>query len=244
MSLYIQIGGGVGNQDPSAGLKDGFMSFIRRSALAADDEVIVIEANPLLIDRLRQSWSDCPQAKVLHLAITADDFLASSEIELFYSQDDAPFYQISSTIKSHVEKFYPDSNISSFKVPVLGINDFLSSFQDFSSIELLATDIEGLDTDVIGAIDLDRFSIYQLSFEKSHAKHHYQDLIKKLKQYGYRKAGMGMDPHNSDVLWIRPRTKLESLKCFFSNFFHFLWESQIPFRHKLKKYYFKTINWA
>jgi FkbM family methyltransferase len=235
MSLYIQIGGGVGDQDYSAGLKDGFKSYIRNQALAPDDQVKVIEANPLIIDRLKESWSDCPQAQVLHIAITAEEFPSSSEIEFFYSPNDAPFYQISSTIKSHVEKYYPDSHISSFSVPVLNINDFLSQFHDFLSIELLATDIEGLDTAVIGAIDLDRFSIHQLSFEKTHAKHQYQDLIRKLKKYGYKRAGMGMDPHNSDVLWILPNTKLESLKCFFSNFFHFLWEIQIPFRHKLKK---------
>ena len=161
--------------------------------------------------------------------------ITNDTIELFYSIDDGPHYTISSTLKEHVEKFYIASSIRSFSVPCLDINSFLKLKCQESRIEMLATDIEGMDVPVLNDLDLSQFDIHKISFEKSHGGNDFKSLKKKLRSAGYRKAGTGMDPHNSDVLWIQPNGFKERVVIYIINLKHNCWEIQIPARHFLKK---------
>ena len=234
MSFYIQIGAGAGDLDHSADFRDGFSNFVKNLELGTKDSVLVVEANPFNIPILSRSWKGYGQVRVIQLAICDDLSLFGDFIDFFYSKDDGPFFQISSLRRSHVEKFYPNSEIMKVSVPCMDINSFLTSYVHGERIELLALDIEGMDLSVMQNLDLNQFSIHKISFERSHGEGLTKIVNSKLKDAGYRKAGMGMDPHNSDVLWVKPLTALEASFVFFSHLKHSLWEIQIPFRHLVK----------
>ena len=53
MSYYIQIGAGAGDQDERLNYKEGFTNFIKKKTYNKDDKVLVVEANPLNIDKLK-----------------------------------------------------------------------------------------------------------------------------------------------------------------------------------------------
>jgi hypothetical protein len=148
--------------------------------------------------------------------------------------DDGPHFQISSTIKEHVQVFFAEESIRSFEVPWMDINSFLKMSCEGNRIEILATDIEGLDVRVLNELDLSLFDIHKISFEKSHGGSDLKQLVDKLKSAGYRKGGMGMDPHNSDALWVKPESLLETVQIFLINLKHVCWELQIPARHAIK----------
>ena len=234
MCYYIQIGAGAGDLDHAAGFRDGFSKFVKEIDLGSKDFVLVVEANPFNIPVLSRSWNGFSQVKVLQLAISNNFTPVGASIEFYYSKDDGPFFQVSSVYKYHVEKFYPESEIIEISVPCLDINSFLKTYVQNGSIELLALDIEGMDLLVIQELDLTQFKIHKISFERSHGQGLNRIVNAKLRSAGYKRAGMGMDPHNSDVLWVKPKNGLESISIFYSHFKHALWEIQIPIRHSLK----------
>ena len=234
MAIYLQLGAGVGDLDYSADYRDGFSRFVKNLNLRITDKVIVVEANPFNIERLKESWSRFPEVSVLNLAVIPNGTTSSSEVDLYYVSQDAPFFQIASLDKSHVQKHFPDSDILSMPVKVFEISHLLNSYCGLERIELLALDIEGLDLRVIQSLDFEKHDIHKISFERTHAGQLSRDVSKKLRSFGYVRAGSGMDPHNSDVLWVKPRGYQERFSCFVKNFRHSMWEVQIPLRHKLK----------
>jgi hypothetical protein len=234
MSYYVQIGAGAGDRDASANFRDGFSSYVKGLSMTSGAKIVVVEANKYNIEALKCSWAKFPNVAVYHLAIGSQDYTAEETLELFYSLDDGPHYQISSTLKQHVRNFFDESSIRSFLVPCMNINTFLKMACQGGKIELLATDIEGADVAVLAKLDLSLFDIHKISFEKSHSLNELKRLEKKLNSFGYRKAGMGMDPHNSDALWIKPQNLFEFLLVTMIHLRHTIWELQIPTRHFLK----------
>ena len=53
MSYYIQIGAGAGDQDARVNFKDGFTKFVKNIKLNENDKILLIEANPLNIEKLK-----------------------------------------------------------------------------------------------------------------------------------------------------------------------------------------------
>jgi FkbM family methyltransferase len=234
MPYYVQIGAGAGDCDAAANFRDGFSSYVKGLAMETKDQIVVVEANKFNIESLKFSWEKFSNVTVYHLAIGSQDYKAEDTLELFYSLDDGPHFQISSTLKQHVRNFFKESSIKSFMVPCMDINTFLNMACQGNQIELLATDIEGADVAVLTKLDLSLFDIHRISFEKSHGTKDLRILEKKLKSSGYRKAGMGMDPHNTDVLWVKPQSLFEFLQITLNDLKHTIWELQIPTRHFLK----------
>lgn len=235
MPFYVQIGAGAGDADTSHGdWVDGFSSFVKNLVLNTEDRIILVEAHEHNLDVLKQSWVNFQNVSVYQFAICSKDYTTNETIEIFYSLDDGPHFTISSTSKKHVKKFYKESSIRSFSVPCLDINSFLKQACSGSQIELLAIDIEGMDVPVLNDLDLTQFDIHKISFEKSHGGNDLKNLKEKLKSAGYCKSGMGMDPHNSDVLWTKPNNFRERFVIYVMNLMHNCWEIQIPARHFLK----------
>ncbi len=232
MRIYIQLGAGAGDLDYSADYRDGFSTLIKSLDLNHWDRIIVVEANPFNIPTLEKSWKDFPQVEVYNLAISRNGF--HEKIEFFYAVDDGPFFQIASVIESHVREFCPDSEVKSIFVDAMPINDFLAYNCLNFEIELLALDLEGLDLGVLEDLNLLHFNIHQISFEKSNQLKKQATISNKLRNAGYRRAGSGMDPHNSDVLWLKPRSSSESLQAFSRHLRHKIWEAQLPLRHYIK----------
>lgn len=194
-----------------------------------------MEANRLNIPTLRECWSQYSQVEVKELAISSTAMETSQFLEFFYCERDAPHFQISSLKKDHVAQFYPESEILSFKVLAMDINSFLESLNLGVNMELLAIDVEGLDLEIMIDLDLSTFSFHKISFERSHSDNRMRRVEGKLREFGYRPAGMGMDPHNSDALWVKPTDNWEKNSLWLKNARHRLWEIQIPLRHEIKK---------
>jgi FkbM family methyltransferase len=237
MRIYIQLGAGAGDLDYSADYRDGFSTLIKSLELNYRDRIIVVEANPFNIPTLEKSWKNFPQVEVYNLAISRNG--SHETIEFFYAVDDGPFFQIASVVESHVREFCPDSEVKSIFVQAMSINDFLANKCPNFEIELLALDIEGLDLEVLEDLNLLHFNIHQISFEKSNQSKKQAAISNKLRNAGYRRAGSGMDPHNSDVLWLKPGSCRESLQAFSRHSQHKIWEAQLPLRHYIKTRLFK-----
>ena len=56
MSYYIQIGAGAGDQDERASYQDGFTNFVKKITKKQSDRFLIVEANPLNLDKLRICW--------------------------------------------------------------------------------------------------------------------------------------------------------------------------------------------
>ena len=236
MSIYVQLGAGAGDLDHSANFRDGFSRYVKGREIKHDDRIILVEANQFNLSTLASAWQNFPTVEISQLAITAGEYKEFQEINFFYVAEDAPFFQVASIKRSHVENFYPDAKILSFSVKAMGINEFLKEKCGTNRIELLAIDIEGMDLLVMEDLDLSVFDIHLISFEKSHVASQIKPLLEKLKSFGYRRAGSGMDPHNSDTLWVKPNSKCENIYFSVRHLRHRLWEIQIPIRHDLKSY--------
>lgn len=242
MAVFIQIGAGAGDLDYSANFRDGFSHFIKNHITNESDTIIVIEANPFNIQTLEKSWEHYKNVTVLNSAIALKGFVQNDSVPLYYVLEDAPFFQRASIIKEYVRKTFPLSNILSLSVPQANINEILERFSVEKNVELLGIDIEGLDFDVVREIDFFRYKIHKISFEKIHGGETYRNLKRYLRERGYRFAGSGLDPHNSDVLWVKPKNLWESFSIGFSGFTHKLWEVQIPLRHWMKSLLLKIFN--
>lgn len=234
MAVYVQVGAGAGDLDYSAGFRDGFTALIKSTNLNPEDRIIVVEANKFNIPTLKECWSDYRQVEIHPVAIASGLISDETKLNFYYAEDDGPFFQIASLKEDHVRAFFPKGNILNFEVKCFSINYFLKNVIGESSFEILALDIEGLDIEVLKELDLDSFEIHQISFERSHDTEQYAVVCKKLKAYGYVKAGSGMDPHNSDVLWVKPMNYWEMVMMSVRNLRHFAWEVQIPLRHQIK----------
>ena len=234
MTIFIQIGAGAGDLDYSADFREGFSRNVKSRVLNIDDRILVLEANPFNISTLTTAWRNYPQVAVFNLAILPAKSSKRQKIDFYYSADDGPFFQIASVNESHVRKHFPYSEVKRIQVDAIEINQFLELNCGSLPIELIAIDIEGLDLDVVESLDLYRFDVHQISFEKTHSGFKWHIVNRKLKSHGYHRAGMGMDPHNSDVLWVKTSGPLEYLMVRWRQMKHRCWEIQIPLRHYFK----------
>lgn len=234
MSIFIQIGAGAGDLDFAANYRDGFTTYVKNINLSLDDSVVVVEANKLNIPELTKCWHGYSNIGIYQMAISTKGQGSAKELTFYYAEEDSPFYQVASLKKSHVEKFYPEGQIKSFDVPTMQINDFLESVATEKQIEVLAIDIEGLDLEVVAELDISKFDIHKLSFEKSHASALLGEVEEKLRIGGFIKSGSGFDPHNSDVLWVKPSNFSEFLYFKLRNSGQVLKEMSFPIKHRIK----------
>jgi hypothetical protein len=56
MEIYIQLGAGVGDKDIATNYKDGFTGFVKNKKLNINDKIILVEANPFNINKLKECW--------------------------------------------------------------------------------------------------------------------------------------------------------------------------------------------
>lgn len=212
MSYYIQIGAGAGDQDERLNYKEGFTNFIKKKTYNKDDKVLVVEANPLNIDKLKTCWKDYSNLKIYNLAIVDSNFTGEN-IKLFYTEDDKPCYQVTSIHPSHVKKHYPKSIILEKKVKAKRINDFLSEEVGNQRIEYLAIDAEGIDFDLIMDLNLKKNDIKNISVEIIHLnKEQKKILVNKLLENGYSYSGKGFDIDGYDLMFSRKMNLYLKLK--------------------------------
>ena len=221
--IFVHLGGGAGDLDSRVDFRCGFTELIKRE-ISKDDQAFIVEANPKNIDKLKSCYRNYENVNVLNLAINYEN---SKECEFFFTEDDAPHYQVCSLDINHVKKHYPNSTINSFKIKALNINEFIENYVS-NRIDYLSIDLEGIDYEILMKIDLLKTSIENISIEHLHlSKSQKKIMINHLNKHGYSYCGNGYDHQNFDYLFKRKKIIWNR---FMSNF---LW----LFNHKKIKYF-------
>tara|TARA_Y100000590_G_scaffold223804_1_gene253176 strand:- start:1163 stop:1879 length:717 start_codon:yes stop_codon:yes gene_type:complete len=236
--IFIQLGAGAGDQDPRRNYRDGFSEFVKKNDVI-EKKIVLVEANPNNIKKLKQSWESFNNTKIINSAIVPDN-INSKFLDFYYCEEDAPHYQTFSYKLEHVKKHFPKAKqINSIKIKTQKISDFLiSEFKD-SKIDYLGIDLEGIDFEIVRDLDLTKFDILNISFEFLHMSFNQKrKIINKLNDNGYSYCGYGFDNENCD--WIFTKKKL-FLNQIISNFLPYISHKHIKFLNKLisKNYLFK-----
>tara|TARA_B100001059_G_scaffold150826_1_gene150686 strand:+ start:6695 stop:7399 length:705 start_codon:yes stop_codon:yes gene_type:complete len=203
--IFVHIGAGAGDLDPSTNFRDGFSEYVKKIK-SEEKNIFVVEANPNNIEKLKECWKDYKYVEIFNFAVTPNDH-SKENITLYYSQDDKPHYQLLSHDKNFVKHYFPNSAIKEIEIKTIKIKTFLE--KNFSNliIDSFSIDVEGLDYKIFMDIDLKKFNIYQFSIEYFHLnKNQKKDIIKKFIKNGYSYNGFGLDHNNLDWLFIKKRS--------------------------------------
>ena len=202
---FVHIGAGAGDLDPASNFRDGFTEFVKNQK-NKKFKINVVEANPKNIKKLKETWKNYKDTKILNLAIVPNNF-KKKQIKLFYSENDAPHFQLMSSEINHVKRYFPKSKIKSMNIKVMKIDYFFKRFFKNSKIESFSIDIEGKDYDVLMDIDFKKYTINNISVEYLHlSKYQKINLIKKLISNGYSYNGFGLDHNNIDWLFTKKKS--------------------------------------
>ena len=70
---FIHIGAGAGDLDPSSNFRDGFSEYVKKHKNKKKN-IYVIEANPINIKKLTETWKNYKNTKVLNYAVVPNNF--------------------------------------------------------------------------------------------------------------------------------------------------------------------------
>ena len=97
-------------------------------------KIYVVEANPKNIKKLKETWKNYKNTKIFNLAIVPNNF-KKKQIKLFYSENDAPHFQLMSSEINHVKRYFPQSKIKSINIKVMKIDYFFKKYFRNSKID-------------------------------------------------------------------------------------------------------------
>jgi hypothetical protein len=202
--VFVQIGAGAGDLDERTRCKDGFTEFIKNLPINRIKKIILVEPNPVNIPFLRECWKNYPQAHIYEIAIIPE-CIKNESVEFFYSLYDGPNYQVSSIKKQHVLNHYCGDNdvVKSFNVNAININNFLNKYVGNHEIELLALDIEGIDSEIVLDLNFDNINVKYFSFEYIHMGDKLEDVKNHLISNNFNYIGKGADYNDFDYLYKR-----------------------------------------
>ena len=199
--IFVHLGAGAGDRDEGANFRCGFTEFIKKK-YQNGSKIFAIDANPLNIEKLKICYKNFKNVEVINFAISSKNI---EKLTLYYTEDDAPHYQVCSSDINHVKKHYPYSKIKKFDVKAISINKFFEKYVN-CEIDYLSIDIEGLDYDVLMSIDFNKFSIKNISIEYLHLKKlEKKNVINFLSNQGYSYCGFGYDHNNFDYLFKKKK---------------------------------------
>ena len=211
MPYFIQIGAGAGDQDERLDFKDGFTKFVKEK-INNENNILVVEANPHNLKKLKDCWKNYSNVRIFNIAIV-DSHYKKDDIKLYYTESDAPCYQITSINKEHVKKHYPNDKIIELNVRSQKINDFLIEKTKLENIEYLAIDVEGIDYDLLMDIDFDKLKIKNISFEFIHLnKEQIKNIFNRLIKNGFTYTGKGFDINGYDLMFKKKINFFSKLK--------------------------------
>jgi hypothetical protein len=201
-NIYLQIGAGAGDLDARALYRDGFTEIVKK-VVQPDDRVILVEPNPLNIAVLKRSWNSFKQAEIYEVGIVPKS-VSGSDLSFYFSELDAPHYQVGSFDSQHVLKHYPQlkhNDLKCLMVETIDLLGFLSSIVGGRKVELLSLDIEGLDAEVILDTDFSAIQARLLSVEHLHLGVQADEVISHLEKGGFVRRGLGVDHNGYDWLF-------------------------------------------
>ena len=200
---FLHIGGGAGNLDPSTGFRDGFSEFVKKHK-SKNKNIFIVEANPSNINTLKKSWKKYRSVKIFNVAITGKK---ENKINFFFSEKDAPFYQLFSSDINHIKRHFPGSKIKTKKITNISINNFLLKYFKNEIIDYFSIDIEGNDYEVIMSLDIKRYKIKNISLEYLHLdKFQKINILKKLIKNDFSYYGFGLDHNKIDWFFSKKKS--------------------------------------
>tara|TARA_B110000116_G_scaffold249599_1_gene243405 strand:- start:88 stop:780 length:693 start_codon:yes stop_codon:yes gene_type:complete len=206
--IFVHLGAGAGDLDSGANFRCGVTEFIKKNSKSSD-KIFLLEANPKNIPKLKSCYKKFPNAKIFNLGITTK---RERKLNFFYTEDDAPHYQVCTTRKSHLKKHYPNSQIKTFSISTITINEFLKKKVKSKIIDCLSIDLEGMDYESIMSINIKKKIIENISIEFIHMnKFQKRNMINHLTKNGYSYAGYGYDHNNFDLLFVRKKIFLNRI---------------------------------
>ena len=216
--IFVHIGAGAGDQDESEKFRDGFSELVKNYK-SKNKEIFVVEANKNHRKLLKKCWKNYKKTKFFFYAIVPNKN-KKKNLTLYYSVEDAPFYQKLSFDIDHVRKIYPNTIIKKMKIKTLKIKDFMKRFLK-KKIDYFSIDIEGLDYDIIMDIDFKKINISNFSFEHRHlSKEKMGKIINKLTEVGYSYNGFGVDHNNQDWTFKKKINNWNNMVVSVMRFFH------------------------
>ena len=212
--IFVHLGAGAGDLDERANFRCGFTEFIKKN-VKSNNKIFILEANPKNITKLRECYKNFSNANIYNLGISINN---EKSLKFYYTDDDAPHYQVCSTKIEHLKKHYPNSIIKNFEIISLSINEFFREKVKENIIDYLSIDLEGIDFDALMSINMKKFDIKNISIEFIHLTSlEKKKMIKHLNRNGYSYVGNGYDHNNFDFLFKRK-------KIFLNRFLsQFLW---------------------
>ena len=144
-----------------------------------------------------------------------------NKINFFFSEKDAPFYQLFSSDINHIKRHFPESKIKSKKIIAISINDFLLKYFKDRIIDYFSIDIEGSDYEVIMSLDMRKYNIKNISLEYLHlSKLQKIKILKKLIKNDFSYYGFGLDHNNIDWFFSKKKSFWNNLVSKFLPFIH------------------------
>jgi FkbM family methyltransferase len=188
---FIQVGSNDGVQlDP-----------LRRQVVAARWSGILIEPIPYVFARLRSNYEGHPRVRLENVAISSEN----GTRELYYipeATDDSalpPWYAALASFKKDVilqhKSEIPDiaDRLATIDVPCMTF-DALCAKHGIERVDLIHTDTEGYDFEIIKTIDLARLQPKIVLFEHYHmGRDTYSACIAHMTSAGYDSLAIGMD---------------------------------------------------
>jgi FkbM family methyltransferase len=149
---------------------------------------LFVEANPIHIDKLKTCYSNYKNSIIENIAIKSHDH-ESDTLQIFFHDKD-PDKQVASFDINHVKKHeycWDSGDIHSFEVRALSLEALLNKY-NLTDIDWLLIDIEGLEADIILNLDLNKYRIKKIEFEKLHLGSNKSQILNKLASFGYKKV--------------------------------------------------------
>jgi len=201
--FFIQIGAGAGDLDSRADYRDGFTEFIKSNSLLPNDKIILVEPNPLNISTLKKCWSQYQNTEIYELGIVPKNY-SGQMLPFYYTQLDAPHFQVASFNSQHVLKHYPEltfDDLIAINIPAMDLEAFVNKSTSGQPISLLALDIEGLDAEVLLDTNFKDMNVDFVSFEHLHLGSKKVDVLNYFEQSGFILCGNGIDHQGFDYLF-------------------------------------------
>ena len=191
----IQIGANKGNDELAKHIKKNYDKL---------DFALFVEANPLHIEDLKKCYEGYENVFIENIAIKPSSY-EQDTLKLYYYEDDAPLYAITSCVKSHIEKHYGHFNYSedkvhSFEVPALTIDELFLKY-NIQELDWLLLDVEGIDSELLLNTDWSKYDIKKIEYEELHLGENKKPIEKIFKELGYVRT---IPVHHYDDSWIKP----------------------------------------
>ena len=134
--VHVQLPEAGGTWPEGAQYREGFRQWVARHAKSTD-RVVLLESNPVRLDRLRALWASDPRAEVRHLHVSAASDSAGEAI-LFAAHGDTSKDPIQSIDAEMVLTHVPNARLVAQPVASVGAADFITEVTSQTAIGMLS----------------------------------------------------------------------------------------------------------